>query len=227
MTIKKYVAYWQATAEQRLRFHPADEQKMAGVQCDLLANRLPEPWFGKPSEAKIFRLSSHPGPRPNSDDDAEFALQWRKFCQAMMCERVSMEDLRRLNSSYMKEDLQSRYGHFGKFSLSYICDLRFVPYASRSKEALGTIGTGQNLLESSKRARDLVHKHLLPKARNGEILLLVMQSATEWGFTEAQKKFVGEGGVFVNKARTDVITPGSRVGPQIKKMLLRIGAISE
>ena len=76
-----------------------------------------------------------------------------------------------------------------------------------------------NLLPTAKLMKDFVHSSLVPAARDGKCLLLVMRSPSDWGFG-SPKADTWDNGLFVSRSlRTASITPNSRVGPAITNWL--------
>jgi hypothetical protein len=214
--IQELLNYWESTATGAKRFHSDDALVFDRYQPSLPEGRIPEPWFGVPSKAKVFYLSLNPGHKPNGQGDQE---PWRSFCRDMMLERVSY-------NRYLKEApteavawFQRNHGGFADVSFPHICNLRLIAYPSPEKYDLGVIGQNPQLLPSSRLMMKFIHDELVPQARANKILLLVMRSPTFWGFEKTETDY-RDGGLFVSRPlRTNSISPNSRVGPQISAML--------
>ena len=185
-------------------------------QLSLPEGRIPEPWFGIPSKAKVFYLSLNPGHKPNGQSAQE---PWQGFCRDMMLEQVSYK---RYLKDAPKEAIawfQRNHGGFADVTFPHICNLRLIAYPSPEKSNLGTIGQNPQLLPSSRLMMKFVHEELVPQARMKNILLLVMRSPTFWGFHETETDY-WDGGLFVSRPlRTNSISPNSRVGPRISTIL--------
>ena len=112
------------------------------------------------------------------------------------------------------------YGGFLKYSMDSICNLRLVAYPSPNKKDMGNISSAPaDVLPTAKLMRDFVHSSLVPAARDGHCLLLVMRSPRDWGFGNPEKDS-WDNGLFVSRrVRFAPITPNSRVGHAIQKRL--------
>lgn len=214
--LQNLLHFWKETANKGLRFHPDDFPVIKRYELNLPDRRIPEPWFGIPSAAKVFYLTLNPGHKPKDKSTQE---SWQRFCRDMMLERITYE-------RYLKEAppeainwFRRNHGGFADYTFPNICNLRLIAYPSPDKSHLGFIGQNPQLLPSSKLMLKFVHSELLPKAKSGKILLLVMRSPTSWGFEKTDKDY-WDGGFFMSRPlRASFISPNSRVGLKIKKFL--------
>ena len=198
------------------RYHSEDEPVISRFAPSLPLGRMPEPWFGVPSQAKVFYLSLNPSHKPNDGIASE---TWRRFCQDMMLERVSYSRYLEEASPEAFSSFYRNHGGFSDLTFPAICNLRLIAYPSPEKSDLGRIGTRPDLLPSSRRMMKIVHDDLTPRARRGEILLLVMRSPEFWGFKRTDHDY-WDGGLFVSRPlRTNSISPTSRVGDRISQIL--------
>ncbi|MDP2324279.1 MAG: hypothetical protein Q8N51_09655 [Gammaproteobacteria bacterium] len=90
--------------------------------------------------------------------------------------------------------------------------LELYPYHSESFRLTRTV-TSQ--LRSAKLARSYAHEILLPRARRGEVLLLVTRQARAWGLVAEQNVIVYSRG----EARGAHLTPRSRGGEAILRQM--------
>lgn len=214
--INELLRFWKVAAETGGQFHPADVATMNKYRPNLPEGRIPEPWFGVPSIAKVFYLSLNPGHKPNDQSAQD---PWRGFCRDMMRERVSYERYLDEAPAEAITWFQRNHGGFANVTFPHICNLRLIAYPSPEKSDLGIIGQNPQLLPSSELMMKYVHECLLPLARANKILLLVLRSPTFWGFEKTDVDF-WDGGLFVSRPlRTNSISPKSRVGPRISEML--------
>lgn len=214
--IRDLLNFWKDTADNGQRFHPADEPVINQYQPNLPNGRIPEPWFGVPSQAKVFYLSLNPGHKPNDQSAKE---PWRGFCQDMMLERVTYA--RYLDEAPVEavDWFRRNHGAFCDVTFPHICNLRLIAYPSPEKSDLGTIGNNPEMLPSSRLMMRFVHDVLVPQAKAKEILLLVMRSPIFWGFEKTEQDY-WDGGLFISRPlRTNSISPTSRVGVKISSML--------
>lgn len=176
------VAYWKETAENGGAYHRDDAALIEKYKPDLPRGRVPEPWFGVPTKAKVFYLSLNPGHKP---DDGSAREPWRSFCRDMMLEHISYE---RYLSEAPPEAItwfKRNHGGFADHTFPKICNLRLIAYPSSEKSDLKTLGQAPELLPSSRLMLRVVHDYLVPHARRGHILLLVMRSPEFGGLKRA------------------------------------------
>lgn len=217
MTIQEIMNTWQNAAKNRLFIHPLDEHALSQSTARFPRRRVPEPWFGNPAMAKIFVLTLNPG---HGTDDMDHGEKTHEFFWSMMSCKADYADY---SSSISQDGLNWGRRHYGRFlehSMSTICNLRLVAYPSLDKAAMGNISADPaGILPTAKLMRDFVHSSLVPAARKGRCLLLVMRSPRDWGFGSPETDS-WDNGLFVSRSlRTASITPTSRVGPAIQEWL--------
>ena len=106
------------------------------------------------------------------------------------------------------------YGRARKFFQSRIAALELVPYHS----VKFSVPTGvSNSLRSVRLARAFVQEELLPRAKNGDCLLVVTRAAKHWQLS-AHRNVIIYG---ATEARSAHLSPNSRGGLAILKFLLQ------
>lgn len=210
---------WQGVSANRSFVHPSDERTLTQSTAKFSQGRVPEPWFGNPRLARIFVLTLNPG-HGKADDNHSTATQ--DFFWSMMDCKADYSDYL---SGVSQDGLNWGRRHYGSFlerSMSAICNLRLVAYPSPDKASMGNISAAPaDVLPTAKLMRDFVHNSLVPAARNGDCLLLVMRSPQAWGFGNPEADS-WDNGLFVSRSlRTASITPSSRVGPAIQEWLAK------
>lgn len=217
MNVQTIIECWKGTAESRSWVHPLDEYALSQSTARFPDRRVPEPWFGNPAKARIFTLTLNPGHGAN---DMNHGTQTHDFFWSMMGCTANYADY---SSSISQDGLNWGRRHYGRFlehSMSTICNLRLVAYPSSDKAAMGNISVDPaRFLPTAKLMRDFVHNSIVPAARKGRCLLLVMRSPHDWGFGNPETDS-WDNGLFVSRSlRTASITPTSRVGPAIQRWL--------
>lgn len=217
MKIQEIINTWQDAAKSNLFINPLDEHALSQSTARFPRRRVPEPWFGNPSMARIFVLTLNPG---HGMDDGDHGEKTHEFFWSMMSCKADYADY---SSSISQDGLNWGKRHYGRFlehSMSKICNLRLVAYPSPDKAAMGNISADPaRILPTAKLMRDFVHSSLVPAARKGRCLLLVMRSPRDWGFGNPETDS-WDNGLFVSRSlRTASITPTSRVGPAIQEWL--------
>lgn len=219
MKIQDIMNTWRGAAESRSFVHPLDKHALSQSTARFPSRRVPEPWFGNPAMASIFMLTLNPG---HGTNDREHDVKTHEFFWSMMGCKAGYPDYL---SSISQDGLKWGRRHYGEFlehSMSTICNLRLVAYPSPDKAAMGNISADPaRILPTAKLMRDFVHSSLVPAARKGRCLLLVMRSPRDWGFGSPETDS-WDNGLFVSRSlRTASITPTSRVGPAIQEFLAR------
>lgn len=77
--------------------------------------------------------------------------------------------------------------------------INLIPYASKNMDNLASIA---NCLPSSWVAQQFLREHLIPKAKKGEILLIMCRSAHLWGLKSSH----GSDNIIISKARNGFTT---------------------
>ena len=208
---------WQTVATGRSFVHPFDEPALSQSTARFPNGRVPEPWFGNPGLAKIFILTLNPG---HGNNDGNHSTKTHDFFWSMMGCKANYSDYLASISADGLVWGRRHYGNFLEHSMSKICNLRLVAYPSPDKAAMGNMSAAPaDALPTAKLMRDFVHSSLVPAARKGRCLLLVMRSPRDWGFG-TPKTDSWDNGLFVSRSlRTASITPTSRVGPAIQEWL--------
>ena len=183
---------------------------LSRLRHNLPAGRIPEPWAGRPDGAKIFFLTFNPG---HVDVPDAYGPGWRGYAAAML--QGTAPPLDQMDDNPAGRRWTRRvYGRFTRV-IETFCNLRLVAYPSRDQQALGQITVLYDELPSTRAMKKAVHDELAPRARAGEIMLLVMRSSSQWGFGRVEED-VWDGNLFISRpVRSVSISPGSRVGPRI------------
>lgn len=179
---------------------------------------IPQPYIGSLESATIFLLMLNPSLRA-SDYFAENSVpEYREaLVKNLRQESVSHPfiflapdfawspgaDYWRRKFHWLAKKLalqrhQSYHEALGELS-SCICCIQLVPYHSASFDPSSLVW---HHLASSQGAVSFVQNHLVPRARLGEILVVALRRAEEWGFQESQP------GVIIYKG-------GERVGAHL------------
>ena len=210
------MATWRSVSERKFLVHPFDITALSGVNAKFPKNRVPEPWFGNPRKADIFVLTLNPG---HGDGDDDHCARTHDFFWRMIAGNSDFSDYQRSISQAGIRWGTRTYGDFLPYSMSRICNLRLVAYPSPQKADMGKLSDDPTLLPTTRIMLDFVHRLLVPRARSGRCLLLVMRSPTAWGFG-CPETDVWQGGLFVSRPlRTASISPRSRVGQAINDRL--------
>ena len=162
-------------------------------------------------------MTLNPG-HAESDDKASLK-RWDQFIFNMMAGGGSAEKYFSSAIPGALEWLTRNYGDFAKRPAFFnrICNLRLVAYPSPESNALRDIDPKS--LPSGKAMLDLVHDRLLPRAKAGQLALLVMRAPHAWGFGRPTED-MRDNGLFVSRPlRTASISPNSRVGDLVKRFL--------
>lgn len=218
--MRDLLQFWSRRAPTAPYAHPADlpallarqgEIARYGIALDL----LPQPWVGPILRAKAFVLQLNPG---LSGSEHEIEREDRDFRDALV---------RNLNGQEPNIFLDPRFTRHpgrawveqrlrGVASLPVLCQslaqLELFPYHSKSFSA-APARLRRALLElpSVHAIRRAVHEDLLPRAARGEITIVVMRSAREWGLrdmSEHSDLVVYRGG----EPRAGYCTPRTRGG---------------
>lgn len=218
MNVNELMAPWRTVSEHKLFSHPDDRSALSSANARFPKNRVPEPWFGNPSAADIFVLTLNPGHR---DEDDSHTKMTHDFFWRMIAGNSDYADYRNAISQAGLSWGIRTYGDFLPYAMSRICNLRLVAYPSPQKADMGILSGNPALLPTTRLMLEFVHERLVPRARSGKCLLLVMRSPMAWGFGTPERD-VWQGGLFVSRPlRTASISPGSRVGSAIMDRLQR------
>lgn len=217
MIAQEIMDMWRGVAQSKSFAHPLDKHVLSQSTARFPPGRVPEPWFGNPAKASIFILTLNPG---HGKNDVNHGVKTHEFFWSMMAGNAGYGDYL---SNISKNGLnwgRRNYGDFLEHSMSSICNLRLVAYPSCNKAAMGNVSADPaGLLPTAKRMYDFVHGSLVPAAREGRCLLLVMRSPNDWGFRRPEADS-WDNGLFISRPlRSASITPTSRVGPAIQEWL--------
>ncbi len=209
---------WQKVSPQS-NTHPNDAQLLNSVHHNLQLGRAPEPWFGIPSKAKVFCLTLNP--HHDISDGESLGPVWRNFCHDMIQENISYDRFCREAPPSATKKLREYYGDNRHFAFDLICNLRLVAYPSSGKADMRQLSNRLDQLHTTTFIRKFVHSELVPRAKRGEIALLVLRSTKEWGFGKKPiSSAVVDGSFIISHApRSPVITPTSRFACHIKPFL--------
>ena len=208
---------WQKVSPQS-NTHPNDAQLLNSVHHNLQLGREPEPWFGIPSKAKVFYLTLNPN--HDSTDKGTTESLWQKYCYDMMKGNVSRDRFVQEAPPSATQWLSRAHGKYAHTAFYLICNLRLVAYPSSGKEDMRQLSNRLDQLHTTTFIRKFVHSELVPRAKRGEIALLVLRSAKEWGFVQ-QEKDVVDGSLIISKpgVRRISVSPGSRFANHIRPFL--------
>ncbi len=207
------VAFWGELGAARV--HPADSAFLGRGKFE--TSLLPQPWVGPLKLADIFILQLNPGL-----DGAEIAFE------------TSRADFREALSSNLSGTAENLFldarfqGHPGAKWVrrilganatpsagSRVCMVELVPYHSVS----GSVARAASAyLPSSAMIRSWVHRELVPRAMDGEILLIAPRSAALWGF-DYGKTANGIIAYTRGQARSASLTPQTLGGVSISARL--------
>lgn len=216
MSVDRLMRAWRDVASRKLFVHPDDKDCLARAGGRFPPNRVPEPWFGNPATADVFVLTLNPGHGPV---DSTHSPATHDFFWSMIAGAATFDDYRRSISADGLRWGRRTYGDFLPFSMSRICNLRLVAYPTPQKADMGRLATDPVRLPTARMMRDFVHGTLVPGARSGACLLLVMRAPSDWGFGR-QDQDLWDNGLFISRQlRTASITPTSRVGGAIRSRL--------
>lgn len=210
------LCFWSPVADEGAGPHPKDRLALDAADHRLRLERTPEPWFGDPRHARVFMLTFNPG---HTDEPEPDRVGWNRFCIDMLAGRASAGQYWQWAPAGARRWLARTYGSFSLRDdfFDAICNLRLVAYPSQAKA--DTRGLRHRQLASARAMLGFVHDVLLPRARGGEVALLVMRSPEAWGFGTPREDRT-EGGLFVSRPLRNVsISPTSRVGHLVSRFL--------
>lgn len=192
---------------------------------------LPVPYLGDLSKADIFILLLNPGFSISNYDSMQSPL-YRTLSTRSIRQEFKDIEFPMISLDPMLASTAGFVWWHGKFAelisrisearhISYLNALKqlanrvaaieLVPYRSKSFSASKLI----NKLPSTIAARRYVHEELVPRARRGEITLIVTRKAKDWGVLAPEAIIY-----YKTEARSAHLTPGSRGG---KAILSRFG----
>lgn len=207
-----------------------------GKDAALHLGLLPQPFFGDPNRARVVILTLNPGVGPH-DYFGEYETPGLR--------RALLSSLRNPTNSRGFLFLDPRFSWHGGFAYwhgrlkgvievlahrwklsipdahrkvaSSIATLELLPYhSSRFGLPKGVLRD----LPSVQLARSFAREVLLPRAKNGECLIIMARSAVRWGLKPGRNILVYSG----SEARAAFLTPQSRGGRAIVRFLERSGS---
>lgn len=212
MTADDLIAYWSQLGSGTV--HP-DDGPYIGSQ-NFATTLCPIPWAGPIKGAKVYLLFLNPGLSPEDlaweSDNADFSSVLRANIREgsqpyfYLLDRFYAHPGHRWARATFGSDIQER--HAERF-----CVVQLVPYHSDDGGYARSIATG---LPSSKAARQFVRDTLVPKARAGQIGLVVARSSKLWQIEgEDDCLVIYRGG----ECRRAFQTSGTRGGILLRKMI--------
>jgi hypothetical protein len=215
MSAAELVQFWSSLGGENI--HPSDVSVLPSNQFE--TRLAPVPWAGPINTASVFILMLNPGLSP---EDIPYESGRGAFVNAL---RLNLSgDLPYL---YFIRGYEEHPGHrwargtFGwdltTSDADKFCALQLVPYHSSGGEVARKIASR---LPSSLAVQQFVRHSVLPRARRGEIGLVVARSSALWGLTgerEDQNVLIYQGA----EPRRAYMTPGSRGGALLRRWLAR------
>lgn len=221
MNVDEVLEFWRPVGEAKRGPHREDRVVLERHRHSLVLKRAPEPWFGNIRSAKVFFLTLNPGHGPNdAQDKPRTRAKFNSFIYKMLRGEASQDDYFRAATPDALNWLKRTYGGFWQKDdfFDKICNLRLLAYPS--PDSSGFKDTILNELPSSQIMSDFVHSYLLPRAKQGQLALLVLRSPTLWGFDEVGYD-KNSRGFFLSRPgiRNVSISPSSRVGHIVEKFI--------
>lgn len=181
------LAFWQALAANEF-VHPADAQVLRARKHALKTEHLPVPWWGALTAARAFLLFLNPGFDPATDlesakDPVMVALRRRRLAGERVEREVMAHHRGRASAFEAWFDRKLRGVCTADAIVNDLCVLNLVAYKSTTFRDHKLI----DLLPSSKLIRRVVTDELAPRARAGELMLVVVRQARQWGFSVTEQ----------------------------------------
>jgi hypothetical protein len=164
--------------------HPEDAEALSSHAHDLQTNHLPGPWWGALRTARAFLLFLNPGYNPATDlesakDPVMASLRRRRLAGEDVERDVLAHHRGRRSAFEAWLDRKLRGVGTADAIEKDICVLNLVAYKSTTFRDHKLI----KLLPSSSLIRRVVSDELAPRARAGELMLVVVRQARKWGFS--------------------------------------------
>jgi hypothetical protein len=176
------VEFWRRLPPDRY-VHPDDLATLASTKHRLVLEQLPVPWYGSLQTARVFVLLLNPGhdaaTAPSLDSEM-IALRRRRLAGEGV--EADVIALHRKNKTGFEKWFGGKLRGVSKVDAltTDLCVLNLVAYCSPAFQDHRLIG----LLPSTQLVRRIVQEDLAPRARAGEVMLLVVRQAARWGFTK-------------------------------------------
>ncbi len=215
MSAGELVQFWSLLGENNV--HPCDIAILPSNQFEI--RLAPVPWAGPINTASTFILMLNPGV---SSEDVPYENSRAEFARALRQNLAG--DLPYL---YFIRGFEDHPGHrwargtFGwdlkASDAASFCVLQLVAYHSVDGNPARAL---DGKLPSSLAIQKFVRHSLLPRARRGEVALIVARSSALWGFSgerEDQNVLIYQG----SETRRAYVTSGSRGGALLRQRLAR------
>ena len=217
----RLIKFWGQEFSQPPYVHPEDSFYL-DENGPFELGLLPQPWVGDLVNAKVFVLLLNPG---LSGKEIEIEKENVKFRQALKTNLLGKSP-----NLFLDGDFHNHPGRLwmethlkGVASLEvlrrYVALLELVPYHSKDFRAYSLA----DRLPTCEDMRNFVHLNLAPRARAGELTLIVQRAAKQWGFSpadECENIIVYQGG----ECRGGYMTANTRGGQAIKRQLATVEA---
>ena len=218
--IRKLLMFSESLKINGIRIHPMDHDWFdRGDLRGIAEDREPEVSWGSIGEASVVICTLNPSHSPDfENDDVREA-----FNQHMREMRRPNHTMAATESFYQKKAPASARAYHERTHGSFkyherILNLRLCGYPSTSKSDLPAeiIRAGSGA-PSVRAARKFVHNVLKPLAIRGELGLIILRSAAEWGFPSTDTD-MEENGLLV---RSRKVRNNSICGPQLRGFVSR------
>jgi hypothetical protein len=169
------ISFWRRLGEHHV--HPEDRSFIAGPNFE--TSILPQPWVGPLLGADIFVLQLNPGLDGAEVEYEQSRADFRDALKANLhgqAANVFLDPLFRDHpgTAWVRRILGA---NAGADAATRICMIELVPYHSRSG---GVARAVASRLPSTAMMREWVHSQLAPRARRGEVVLIVQRAARAW-----------------------------------------------
>lgn len=215
MSAGELVKFWSSLGADTI--HPSD---ISSLHANRFEHRLvPLPWAGPINTASVFVLMLNPGLSP---EDIPYENSRAEFVKALR-QNLGGE----LPYLYFVRGFEDHPGHrwargtFGwdlnASDAENFCVLQLVAYHLINGDPARAIA---GKLPSSLAIQKFVRQSVLPRARRGEVALIVARSSALWGFSverEDQNVLIYNSA----EARRAYLTAGSRGGALLRQRLAR------
>ena len=168
--------------------HPEDKPVLDAHKHHLKLDHLPGPWWGSLLSARAFMLFLNPGFNEGTDlesnGDAVMASLRRRRLYGEDVEHQVLERHRQCRSPFEGWFEKKFRGVCTANAIEHdLCILNLVAYKSHVFRDPKLIAE----LPSSRLMRQLVNDEIAPRARAGELMLIVVRQARRWGFKVSEQ----------------------------------------
>ncbi|HEA16575.1 MAG TPA: hypothetical protein ENH88_09065 [Pseudoalteromonas prydzensis] len=194
--------YWDRMKQTSGYKHPDDlvvlKELEDDIKGDINFNFPPGPYWGPIKSAKIVLCYANPSINSPSID----TIKCKENVDVLMNQLKGTEKYPyKLNGwgKWFEQKANSLFPDINKEQRLELVShqmavINLIPYASENMDNLASIA---NCLPSSWVAQQFLREHLIPKAKKGEILLLMCRSAHLWGLKSSH----GSDNIIINKTR--------------------------